>query len=197
VRLNEASANFEAPSQAVRGHVAMLTEDRKGDGLALDVSVIDNAGLASFARYAPNGIIDSAKRRQLVGEKIRELSIKLADPAQPVRQLSGGNQQKVVLAKWLLVENIQLFIFDEPTRGVDIATKVEIYQMIRDLSDSGVAVLMISSEMPEVLGMADRLLVVRGGRIVAELLPTNFRPEIVFAHAAGLEVGAQPGERLH
>ena len=83
--------------------------------------------------------------------------------AQPVRQLSGGNQQKVVLAKWLLVENIQLFIFDEPTRGVDIATKVEIYQMIRDLADSGVAVLLISSEMPEVLGMADRLLVVRDG----------------------------------
>ncbi len=197
VRLNEVSANFATPSQAVRGHVALLTEDRKGDGLALDVGVIDNAGLASFARYATNGIIDSAKRRQLVGEKIRELSIKLTDPAQPVRQLSGGNQQKVVLAKWLLVENIQLFIFDEPTRGVDIATKVEIYQMIRDLADSGVAVLMISSEMPEVLGMADRLLVVRDGRIVAELLPANFQPETVFAHAAGLEIGAQPGERLH
>ncbi|RLP28141.1 sugar ABC transporter ATP-binding protein [Mesorhizobium sp. YM1C-6-2] len=197
IRLNGAAADFASPSQAVRGHVAMLTEDRKGDGLALDVSVIDNAGLASFARYAPKGVIDGAKRRQLVGEKIRELAIKLADPAQPVRQLSGGNQQKVVLAKWLLVEGIQLFIFDEPTRGVDIATKVEIYQMIRDLADSGVAVLMISSEMPEVLGMADRLLVVRGGRIVAELLPRNFRPETVFAHAAGLEAGAEPGERLH
>ena len=167
-------------------HVAMLTEDRKGDGLALDASVIDNAGLASFSRYAPNGVIDGAKRRQLVGAKIRELSIRLADPAQPVRQLSGGNQQKVVLAKWLLVENIQLFIFDEPTRGVDIATKVEIYQMIRDLADSGVAVLLISSEMPEVLGMADRLLVVREGRIVAEFAREAFRPETVFAHAAGL-----------
>ena len=124
--------------------------------------------------------------RQLVGAKIHELSIRLADPAQPVRQLSGGNQQKVVLAKWLLVENIQLFIFDEPTRGVDIATKVEIYQMIRDLADSGVAVLLISSEMPEVLGMADRLLVVRDGRIVAEFAREAFRPETVFAHAAGL-----------
>ena len=87
-------------------------------------------GWRAFRAIAPNGVIDGAKRRQLVGAKIRELSIKLADPAQPVRQLSGGNQQKVVLAKWLLVENIQLFIFDEPTRGVDIATKVEIYQMI-------------------------------------------------------------------
>jgi ABC-type sugar transport system ATPase subunit len=197
VRLNGVAADFTTPSQAVHAHIAMLTEDRKGDGLALDASVIDNAGLASFSRYAPNGVIDGAKRRQLVGAKIRELSIKLADPSQPVRQLSGGNQQKVVLAKWLLVENIQLFIFDEPTRGVDIATKVEIYQMIRDLADSGVAVLMISSEMPEVLGMADRLLVVRDGRIVAELLPKNFQPETVFAHAAGLEAGEERPERLH
>jgi ABC-type sugar transport system ATPase subunit len=197
VRLSGKGAGFATPSEAVRGHVAMITEDRKGDGLALDASVIDNAGLASFSRYAPNGVIDGAKRRQIVGEKIRELSIKLADPAQPVRQLSGGNQQKVVLAKWLLVENIQLFIFDEPTRGVDIATKVEIYQMIRDLADGGVAVLMISSEMPEVLGMADRLLVVRDGRIVAELLPKNFEPESVFAYAAGLNAGEARPERLN
>ncbi len=197
VRLNGVAADFATPSQAVHAHVAMLTEDRKGDGLALDASVIDNAGLASFSRYAPNGVIDSAKRRQLVGAKVRELSIKLADPAQPVRQLSGGNQQKVVLAKWLLVENIQLFIFDEPTRGVDIATKVEIYQMIRDLADSGVAVLLISSEMPEVLGMADRLLVVREGRIVAEFAREAFRPETVFAHAAGLAARDARPEQLH
>ena len=175
----------------------MLTEDRKGDGLALDASVIDNAGLASFARYAPSGVIDGAKRRQLVGDKIRELSIRLADPAQPVRQLSGGNQQKVVLAKWLLVENIQLFIFDEPTRGVDIATKVEIYRMIRDLADSGVAVLLISSEMPEVLGMADRLLVMRDGRIVAAFAREAFRPEAVFAHAAGLTARDARPEQPH
>ena len=197
VRLNGAAADFATPSQAVHAHVAMLTEDRKGDGLALDASVIDNAGLASFSRYAPSGVIDGAKRRQLVGAKINELSIRLADLDQPVRQLSGGNQQKVVLAKWLLVQNIQLFIFDEPTRGVDIATKVEIYQMIRDLADSGVAVLLISSEMPEVLGIADRLLVVRDGRIVAEFAREGFRPETVFAHAAGLaEQGARP-EQLH
>ncbi|WP_442582928.1 sugar ABC transporter ATP-binding protein [Mesorhizobium sp. ASY16-5R] len=197
VRMNGAAADFTTPAQAVRGRVAMLTEDRKGDGLALDASVIDNAGLASFSRYAPRGVIDGARRRQLVETKIRELSIRLADPSQPVRQLSGGNQQKVVLAKWLLVENIELFIFDEPTRGVDIATKVEIYQMIRNLADSGVAVLMISSEMPEVLGMSDRLLIVRDGRIAAELVSNEFEPETVFAHAAGLAVAGTRPERLH
>jgi len=197
IRLNGSPADFTTPAAAVRGGIAMLTEDRKGDGLALDVSVIDNAGLASFARYAPRGVIDGARRRELVDGKIRELSIRPRDPARPVRQLSGGNQQKVVLAKWLLVENIELFIFDEPTRGVDIATKVEIYQMIRDLADGGVAVLLISSEMPEVLGMSDRLLILRAGRVVAELVPDSFRPETVFAHAAGLPVHDQPSERLH
>jgi ABC-type sugar transport system ATPase subunit len=196
VKLNGVVANFATPGQAVRNGVAMLTEDRKGDGLALDASLLDNAGLASFRRFAPHGVIDGAKRTQLVEEKIRELSIRPRDPQRPVRQLSGGNQQKVVLAKWLLVENISLFIFDEPTRGVDIATKVEIYRMIRDLADGGVAVLLISSEMPEVLGMADRLLVVREGRLVAELLPDRFKPETVFAHAAGLPVDEQR-ERLY
>ncbi len=197
VRLNGAAATFATPGEAVRGGVVMLTEDRKGDGLCLDASIIDNAGMASFSRFAPHGVIDGAKRRALVDGKIRQLSIRPREPARPVRQLSGGNQQKVVLAKWTLVENITVFIFDEPTRGVDIATKVEIYQMIQDLADSGVSVLLISSEMPEVLGMSDRLLIVREGRLVAELLPSGFRPETVFAHAAGLPAEPASPERLH
>ncbi|RDJ21303.1 sugar ABC transporter ATP-binding protein [Bosea caraganae] len=197
VRLNGAAANFADPLRAVRGGVAMLTEDRKGDGLALDCSVIDNAGLASFSRFSRYGIIDGAERRRLVDDKIRDLTVRPRDPARAVRQLSGGNQQKVVIAKWLLVEGIKLFIFDEPTRGVDIATKVQIYRMIRDLADSGMAVLLISSEMPEVLGLSDRLLIVRNGRIAAELPPDAYRPEDVFAHAAGLPVGQASGERLH
>ena len=108
-----------------------------------------------------------------------------------MRQLSGGNQQKVVLAKWLLVEGTELFIFDEPTRGVDVATRVEIYRMIRDLATAGAAVLLISSEMPEVLGLADRLLVMRAGRLVAEL-PPDAGAEEVFALAAGLPFGDRP-----
>jgi ABC-type sugar transport system ATPase subunit len=202
IRLNGERSMFATPRAAVRRGVAMLTEDRKGDGLALDCSIIDNAGLASFPRFAPHGVIDHTKRGALVDQKVRELSIRLRDTDRPVRQLSGGNQQKVVLAKWLLVENTQLFIFDEPTRGVDIATKVEIYQMIRDIAVKGAAILLISSEMPEVLGLADRLLIVREGRIVAELAPDGFQPEAVFAHAAGLAVASptmepMPTERLH
>jgi ABC-type sugar transport system ATPase subunit len=188
IRFKGAPVRFATPAEAVRAGVAMLTEDRKGDGLALGASVIDNAGLASFGRYSRWGAIDRARRRALVNAKIDELSIRPKDTGRPVRQLSGGNQQKVVIAKWLLVEGIALFIFDEPTRGVDIAVKVDIYRMIRTLAEKGAAVLMISSEMPEVLGLSDRLLVVRDGRLVAELVPDTARPETVFAHAAGLPV---------
>ncbi|HHY51390.1 MAG TPA: sugar ABC transporter ATP-binding protein, partial [Alphaproteobacteria bacterium] len=188
ISLGGARVRFTNPSEAVRAGVALITEDRKGDGLALDASNLDNAGLASFERVARWGIIDGARRRALVENKVAELSIKLRSLEQPTRQLSGGNQQKVVLAKWLLVEGTRLFIFDEPTRGVDIATKVEIYQMIAELAAGGAAILLISSEMPEVLGLADRLLIMREGRLVAELRPDDFKPETVFAHAAGLAI---------
>jgi len=191
VRLNGAPANFVSPAEAVRGGLAMITEDRKGDGLALGLSVLDNAGLASFDRASSYGIIDGVRRRAMVDGKVSELSIRPPGTERPVRQLSGGNQQKVVVAKWLLVEGTKVFIFDEPTRGVDIATKVEIYQIIADLAASGVAVLLISSEMPEVLGLSNRLLIMRQGRIVAELGPDQFRTETVFAYAAGLAPGAR------
>jgi ABC-type sugar transport system ATPase subunit len=186
IRLNGGDVRFATPAAAVNAGLVMITEDRKGDGLALDASVVDNAGLASFARVSRGGVIDGAARARLIEQKVRDLSIRLRDIEQPARQLSGGNQQKVVLAKWLLVEGTRLYIFDEPTRGVDIATKVEIYQMIADLAATGAAVLLISSEMPEVLGLSDRLLILREGRLVAELEPDGFKPETVFAHAAGL-----------
>ena len=188
VRLEGRDARFASPADAVRSGLAMLTEDRKGDGLVLGLSVLDNAALASFPRFSRHGVIDRRRRATLVSAKIGELSVRPRDPDRPVRQLSGGNQQKVVLAKWLLVEGTELFIFDEPTRGVDVATRVEIYRMIRDLATAGAAVLLISSEMPEVLGLADRLLVMRAGRLVAELTP-DAEAEEVFALAAGLPFG--------
>ena len=178
----------KSPEAAIRAGMAMLTEDRKGDGLALDATMIDNMSLAAYPRLSRGGVIQGGKRQHLVADKIGELDIRPAQMARPVRQFSGGNQQKVVIAKWLLVEGTELFIFDEPTRGVDVATKVDIYQMIADLADAGTAVLLISSELPEVLGMSDRLLIMRDGRIVAELGRKEFRPETVFAHAAGLTV---------
>ncbi|TCL71418.1 sugar ABC transporter ATP-binding protein [Rhizobium sp. BK251] len=197
VRLSGSPARFSTPAQAVRSGIAMITEDRKGDGLALDASVLDNAGLASFGRTSRLGVIDGTKRRRLVEDQTASLSVRPKGTARPVRQLSGGNQQKVVLAKWLLVEGIKLFIFDEPTRGVDIATKVEIYRIIADLAANGAAVLLISSEMPEVIGLSDRLIVMREGHIAAELTPDQFSMETLFMHAAGLAAPETRQERLH
>lgn len=197
IRVSGHPARFASPAEAVRSGIAMITEDRKGDGLALDASVLDNAGLASFGRTARFGVIDGAKRRKLVDEQALSLSIRPKGTARPVRQLSGGNQQKVVLAKWLLVKDVKLFIFDEPTRGVDIATKVEIYRIIANLASDGAAVLLISSEMPEVIGLSDRLIVMRDGHIAAELTPDQFSMETLFMHAAGLAAPEERQERLH
>jgi ABC-type sugar transport system ATPase subunit len=193
LRLEGVPVAFATPASAVGAGLAMITEDRKGDGLALDASVADNVILASYARVARAGIIDGKARQRLVSGKIEELSVRLRSINQQTRLLSGGNQQKVVLAKWLLVEGTKLYIFDEPTRGVDVATKVDIYQRIADLAAAGAAVLLISSELPEVLGLSDRLLIMREGRLVAELRPDEFEPEKVFAHAAGLTFHAGSG----
>jgi ABC-type sugar transport system ATPase subunit len=186
IRIAGAPVTINIPQDAVGCGIAMVTEDRKIDGLALDCSVLDNGGLATMGRVSRWGVLDRREQRRMVKAKLDELAVRPRRPERPVRQLSGGNQQKVVLTKWLLLDKAKLFIFDEPTRGVDVATKVEIYRMIAALADSGMAVLLISSDLPEVLGMSDRLLVMRGGRMVAELPRAEFSMEAAFSHAAGM-----------
>ncbi len=181
-----------SPSEAIAHGMAFVTEDRKRDGLVLECSVLDNGALASLTRFARAGVLDGPARRKAVSNKLDDLDVRPRNVDWPVRKLSGGNQQKVVLGKWLLVEDIRIFLCDEPTRGVDIATKVEIYRMLTELADAGRAILLISSEMPEVLGLSDRLIVVRGGRIAAVLDRQDFSMERVFAHAAGIELGRMP-----
>ena len=174
------------PADAISNGIAFVTEDRKRDGLALDCSVVDNGGLAAMERFATHGMLNRARQSSVVGTKLDELQVRPRGLRRPVRQLSGGNQQKVVLAKWMLVENTRVFIFDEPTRGVDIATKVQIYRILENLARAGQAILLISSEMPEVLGLCDRLIIMRGGRVVVVLDRDDFSMETVFAHAAGI-----------
>jgi ABC-type sugar transport system ATPase subunit len=174
------------PRDAVRNGIAFVTEDRKRDGLALDLDLIDNGGLATMGDVARFGVLDGRRRAATVGAKLDELAVRPRGPSRPVRQLSGGNQQKVVLAKWLLVNGTRIFILDEPTRGVDIATKVEIYRMVSELVESGMAILLISSELPEILGMSDRVLVMRTGSLVADLPRAEMSMETVFARAAGI-----------
>lgn len=175
------------PRDAVRAGIAFLTEDRKRNGLVMACSIRDNASLASLSQMSRWGVLDRRRQGEQVLSKIQELNIRPAQLERLVSQLSGGNQQKVVLAKWLLVR-ADVLILDEPTRGVDVATKVEIYQIIRDLAERGVAVLLISSEMPEILGMSDRILVMREGHLMGEFTREQATEEGLLALAA---VGSQ------
>jgi ribose transport system ATP-binding protein len=154
-------------SAAVRAGLALAPEERKAQALLLDESVTRNVSLATLSRFARVGWLDRRREGADAAEITRSLDVRPADPDRPVRVLSGGNQQKVVLARWLL-GSTKVLMLDEPTRGVDVGARSELYGVVRRLADSGVGVLLVSSEVPEVLGLADRVLVLREGRIVHE-----------------------------
>ena len=174
-----------SPRDAVQAGIAFLTEDRKRDGLVMSCSIRDNASLATMNLVSRLGVLDVRKRDSGVQAKVDELSIHPAQISRLVRQLSGGNQQKVILAKWLLSE-ARVLILDEPTRGVDVATKLEIYRLIGNLADRGVGILLISSELPEILGMSDRALVMREGALAGEFSRAQASEERLLACAAGV-----------
>ncbi len=158
--------HIKSPKQAIAEGVALLTEDRKGQGLVLQETIRTNLVLASLKRHTTGLFLDE-KRIQDSGEgHIQTLRIKTPSIDEIVGQLSGGNQQKVVIGKWLNSE-ADIYIFDEPTRGIDVGAKVEVYNVMNSLVKAGKCVIMISSEMPEILGMSDRVVVMRGGRVMA------------------------------
>jgi ABC-type sugar transport system ATPase subunit len=159
---------LRSPKDAIRAGICLLTEDRKAQGLALGRSVLENFALPNLARWSLLGWLRRRQERLAFERHAEALRIKTPRLGQPVRLLSGGNQQKVVLAKWLEAD-CHLFIFDEPTRGIDVGAKYEIYVLMNRLAAQGKAILMISSELPEVLGMADRILVLHEGRITGEI----------------------------
>ncbi|NOX56767.1 MAG: sugar ABC transporter ATP-binding protein [Planctomycetes bacterium] len=156
------------PRDAINAGIGLLTEDRKLQGLVLNQSVRHNFSLPNLTWLARAGFVRPRLEAESFDRYARDLRIKLADPDQPVQNLSGGNQQKVVLAKWL-ARRCEILIFDEPTRGIDVGAKYEIYSLINQLAAEGKGVIMISSELPEVLGMADRILVMHEGRITGEI----------------------------
>ena len=156
------------PRDAIRAGICLLTEDRKTQGLVLGHSVRANFALPNLPRFSRLGFVRQRRERQALSRYIESLGIKAQHPDQPAKYLSGGNQQKVVLAKWL-ERNCEIVIFDEPTRGVDVGAKYEIYLLINALAAAGKAILMISSELPEVLGMSDRILVMHEGRVTGEI----------------------------
>ena len=152
---------------AVAAGMGLAPEERKSQALVLGEPVARNISMATLGRFASAGFLSRAAERRAAEEQVRALDIRPADVAREVRTLSGGNQQKVVLARWLL-RDCRVLLLDEPTRGVDVGARSEIYALVRALADRGVAVVVVSSEIPEVLGLADRVLVIADGAVVTE-----------------------------
>ncbi|MFE7132638.1 ATP-binding cassette domain-containing protein [Streptomyces sp. NPDC057638] len=169
---------------ALTAGIGLVPEDRKGQGLVLDASVAENLGLVTLRTATRAGLVDRGAQRAAAARVARSLGVRMAGLDQRARTLSGGNQQKVVIGKWLLARS-RVLILDEPTRGVDVGAKVEIYQLVNDLTAAGHAVLMISSDLPEVLGMSDRVLVMAAGRIAGELSGAAATQDAVMALAVG------------
>src|SRR5215472_12128915 len=179
-----------SPTSAMAAGVGFVPEDRRQQGLVMDMSVQQNMALASLGRLRRAGLISSKSERNFAADWALRLRIKFGRLTDPVSQLSGGNQQKVVLAKWL-GRQPSLLIVDEPTRGIDIATKAEVHRLLSQLAGNGVAILMISSELPEVLRVGDRILVMREGRLITEYARADATEENLVAAATGQLAGAR------
>lgn len=177
-----------SPQDAIAHGIGLLTEDRKHQGLVLGMTVRENTTLANLKSLVWGPFVDRRKEKAVAEEYVKELHIKTPGIEQTAQNLSGGNQQKVVLAKWLYTQS-KVLIFDEPTRGIDVGAKVEIYKLMNDLVRKGVGVLMISSELPEVLGMCDRILVMHEGRISGELSRAEASQEAIMRLATGEKLG--------
>jgi galactofuranose transport system ATP-binding protein len=191
LRVRGKPARWKSPRDAIRAGFGLCSEDRKADGIIPYMSVRENLTLAALPALSRNGIVDRAEQRKIVDRFIDRLGIKTAGPEQTIRELSGGNQQKVLLARWLCL-NPSLLVLDEPTRGIDVGAKAEIQGLIDELADNGLGVLMISSELEEITEGADRVVVLREGRTVAEFDHAEVSQDTVMhAMAHGDEVGSR------
>jgi ABC-type sugar transport system ATPase subunit len=184
IRVFGKKETIESPMKATHLGIAFLTEDRKGLGLFQVLSVKDNITIATLRRLFPKGLIQPSKEQAVAEGFVNKLRIQTPTLTRLVRFLSGGNQQKVVLAKWLATQ-AKIFILDEPTRGIDVGAKQEVHRLIDELVKEGTPVLMISSELPEILGMSDRIYVMHEGRISAEYPRSGATQEKILKSAMG------------
>ncbi|MCY8506990.1 sugar ABC transporter ATP-binding protein [Bacillus atrophaeus] len=176
--------NIKNPNDAVKKGLGFITENRKDEGLLLDTSIRENIALPSLTSFSPKGVIDQKREASFVELLINRLTIKTASPETHARNLSGGNQQKVVIAKWIGI-GPKVLILDEPTRGVDVGAKREIYTLMNELTDRGVAIIMVSSELPEIIGMSDRIIVVHEGKVSGEVASREATQERIMTLATG------------
>jgi rhamnose transport system ATP-binding protein len=190
IKIHGRKVDIRSPAQARALGVAYVPEDRGTQGLVRPMTVRENFSLAALSKVAFGGFIDRAAERNLAGDGVKRFAVKTSSLEQIAGKLSGGNQQKIVLGKWL-ANQPKLLILDEPTRGIDVGAKAEIHRLMGELAAQGLAILMISSELPEVLGMSDRVLVMREGRIVAEFS----RDEATQEAAGAAMMGSQSAEK--
>jgi D-xylose transport system ATP-binding protein len=178
------TAKIRSPADAIRSGIGFVTEDRKRTGFVPGQSVARNVTLAALPAVSGRFFTDSIRENAAAAAPMRSLGIRPNDPAAVVDTLSGGNQQKVVLAKWLLTDP-SILLLDEPTRGIDVGAKQEVYAEINRLAREGLAILLVSSELPEILGLSDRILVLREGRVAAEFTREEATPELIMSAATG------------
>jgi ABC-type sugar transport system ATPase subunit len=182
ILVNSRPVRIRTPRDAIANGIAMVSEDRKEYGLVYAMSVRHNVTLAALDKFCRGGFIDRRAENDVTDRQIRAFSIKTPGRNRLVKYLSGGNQQKVVIAKALLAEP-EILILDEPTRGIDVGAKAEVHAIMRRLARQGKAIIMVSSEMAEIMSLSDRILVMREGRITAELSPPRATPEEIMKHA--------------
>jgi D-xylose transport system ATP-binding protein len=182
--VEEKPVRIDSPSDAIEHGIGFVTEDRKRYGLILEQTVVDNMTLAGLPRISGSFLTHRTREMIAAAGPMRSLRIKANSPLTVTDTLSGGNQQKVVLGKWLLT-NPKILFLDEPTRGIDVGAKQEIYAEINKLAKAGLAIVLVSSELPEVLGLSDRVLVLREGRVAGEFARREATPERVMAAATG------------
>lgn len=185
ISINNKEISIKKPMDAMKNGIGFVTEDRKGQGLMLELTVKQNITMALLKRLTRLKFIDGKREKDIVTHYIASLKINTPSMDAKVINLSGGNQQKVVLAKWL-ARNCKIIILDEPTRGIDVGAKVEIYNLMRKLANDGTAIIMISSELPEILGMSDRIAIMRNGRISGELKHHEASEERILECAMGV-----------
>ena len=191
VSLDGQQIRVKNPGDAVAKGIGMLPESRKDQALFLEMSVRDNTAMSTLGDFSTFGVLNFRKMKNKVEEIFTSLRVRAASQSIESRSLSGGNQQKLVLGR-LMLEKPALMILDEPTRGVDIGAKSEIYRIIKEIAATGTAVLVISSDLPEALGISDRLLVMREGRIVAGMDAHTATEEVVMEHATGVYADENP-----
>ncbi|HEY8446948.1 MAG TPA: sugar ABC transporter ATP-binding protein [Thermomicrobiales bacterium] len=196
VQLDGVEISPGSPADAIRKGLGLLTESRKDDGLVLPLPVKTNMTLASLSRFADFGWIRSRKETRAASDYVKRLAIKTPSLRQPVRFLSGGNQQKVLMARWMLLD-LKVLILCEPTRGIDVGSKAEIYRLIDAMAHRGLGILFMSTEVPEILGISDRILVMREGRITAEFTRAEATHERLIAAAAVATNGDHAAASTH